>query len=229
MRPENCADCPVRDTAVCAALSESELGELAAIGHHKSFERGETIFAAGDSSIACATLVSGAAKLSRADSDGVERIVGLIHPAGFLGQLFAPTNQHDVTALTDSRVCLFPRSGFERLMREHPALTRSILERTLAELEASRGLAELIGRRDVKARLAGLILTFASAASPSTCGMAEEFELPLSREEMASLIGTTIETVSRRLTELERDGAIARRGARGLAILDRAALAARSA
>jgi CRP/FNR family transcriptional regulator len=229
MRPEVCADCPVRDHAVCAALRPDELAELAAIGQHKSFTRGETIFAAGDSSIACATLVTGAAKLSRADVDGVERIVGLIHPAGFLGQLFAATNQHDVTALTDSRVCLFPRAGFERLMREHPALTRSILERTLAELDSSRGLAELIGRRDVKARLAGLLLTFARAASPSPCGMAEEFELPLSREEIASLIGTTIETVSRRLTELERDGAIERRGARGLAILDQDALAARSA
>jgi CRP/FNR family transcriptional regulator len=228
MRPETCGDCPVRDTAVCAALNESELSELARIGHHRNFERGETIFAAGDDSIACATLVSGAAKLSSIDSEGVERIVGLIHPAGFLGQLFAATNHHDVTALTGSRVCLFPRGGFERLMRDHPALTRSILERTLAELDASRGLAELIGRRDIKARLAGLILTFARAASPSPCGMAEEFELPLSREEIASLLGTTIETVSRRMTELERSGAIARRGARGLVIRDGAALAAQS-
>jgi CRP/FNR family transcriptional regulator len=226
MRLDACADCPVRDQAVCSALNETELGELAAIGHHKSYARGDTIFAADDDSIACATLVSGAAKLSRVDADGVERIVGLIHPAGFLGQLFAATNHHDVTALTESRVCLFPRAGFERLMAAHPALTRSILERTVAELDASRELAELIGRRDVKARLAGLLLTFARAAAPSPCGPASEFDLPLSREEIASLLGTTIETVSRRMTELERDGAIERRGARGLAILNEAALSA---
>lgn len=225
MRPEVCADCPVRDQAVCASLSESELAELAAIGRHRNVARGETIFAADDDSVACATLVTGAAKLSRLDPEGIERIVGLVHPAGFLGQLFAATHRHEATALTDSRVCLFPRREFERFMASHPALTRAILERTIAELDASRGLAELIGRRDVKARVAGLLLAFARAASPTPCGEASRFELPLSREEIASLLGTTIETVSRRLTEMERQGIIARHGARGLEILDPTALA----
>ncbi|HEX8534355.1 MAG TPA: Crp/Fnr family transcriptional regulator [Allosphingosinicella sp.] len=224
MRPQACADCPVRDHAVCSALDERELAELAAIGQHRDFRRGETIFAADDDSIACATLISGAAKLSKIDSDGVERIVALIHPAGFLGQLFSATTRHEVTALTDSRLCIFPRAGFERLMSDHPALTRSILERTLAELDASRALTDLIGRRDAKARVAGLLLSFARAAAPSPCGTAQQFELPLTREEMASLLGTTIETVSRRLTELEREGVIERHGARGLAIVSPAAL-----
>jgi CRP/FNR family transcriptional regulator len=225
MRPDVCADCPVRDQAVCSALNASELAELAAIGRHRDFARGETIFAADDDNVACATLVRGAVKLSRLDPEGIERIVGLVHPAGFLGQLFAATSRHEAIALTDSRICLFPRREFEGLMKAHPALTRSILERTLAELDSSRGLAELIGRRDVKARVAGLLLAFARAASPSPCGEARIFELPLSREEMASLLGTTIETVSRRLTALERDGILARHGARRLEILDPAALA----
>ena len=55
--------------------------------------------------------------------------------------------------------------------------------------------------------------------------MAETFELPLSREEMASLIGTTIETISRRLTELEQAGLIERKGARGLTLRDAPGLA----
>ena len=225
MRPEACADCPVRDQAVCAALNASELAELSGIGQHRDFNRGETIFAAGDDSIACATLVSGAAKLSTIDADGVERIVALIHPAGFLGQLFAGTTKHEVTALTDSRLCLFPRAGFERLMAAHPALTRAILERTLAELDSARALTELIGRREAKARVAGLLLSMARAAAPSPCGTAQELELPLRRDEIASLLGTTIETVSRRMTELERDGAIERIGSRGLVIRNHSALA----
>lgn len=221
---DRCADCPVRDQAICAALDADELDELARIGRHRSFRRGETIFAAGDDSLACATLVEGAVKLSTHDEEGVERIVALVHPAGFLGQLFAATAKHDAIALTDTRVCVFPRGDFERLMADHPRLTRAILERTLAELDAARSLADLIGRREIKARLAGLILAFARAAAASPCGMATEFDLPLSREEMAGLIGTTIESVSRRLTELERDGVVERRGARGLVIRDAAAL-----
>jgi CRP/FNR family transcriptional regulator len=225
-RPSDaCADCPVRDQAVCAALDESELNELSRIGDHRSYRRGETIFAAGDDAIACATLISGAAKLSAVDEDGVERIVALVHPAGFLGQLFAAGTELDAVALTDTRLCVFPRAGFERLMIDHPQLTRSILERTQAELEASRALTRLIGRREVKARVSGLLLALARAASPSPCGMATEFDLILSREEMAGLLGTTIESVSRRLTELERDGVIERKGARGLVIRNAPALA----
>jgi CRP/FNR family transcriptional regulator len=227
--PRVCADCPVRDQAVCAALDEAELAELASIGQHRSYMRGQTIFAAGDRSIACATLISGAAKISAIDAAGTERIVALVHPAGFLGQLFAGTAKHDVTALSDARLCVFPREGFERLMDRHPKLTRSILERTLAELDASRALADLLGRRDVKARLAGLLLALARAASPSPCGMAEEFDLELSREEMASLLGTTIETISRRLTELERGGIIERKGARGIRLRDAPSLSSTAA
>ena len=56
MRPEVCADCPVRDQAICSGLDSAELAELAAIGRHRDFARGETLFAADDDSVACATL-----------------------------------------------------------------------------------------------------------------------------------------------------------------------------
>lgn len=221
---EACADCPVRDQAICAALDPLELEELSRIGDHRTYRRGETIFAAGDESAACATLISGAVKLTTLDEEGVERIVALVHPAGFLGQLFAAASDIDAVALTETRLCVFPRGPFERLMSDHPRLMRSILERTQAELEASRALTRLIGRRDVKERVAGLLLALARAASPGPCGMASEFDLILTREEMASLLGTTIESVSRRMTELEHAGLIERKGARGLVIRDAPAL-----
>jgi CRP/FNR family transcriptional regulator len=59
--------------------------------------------------------------------------------------------------------------------------------------------------------------------------MAEEFDLELSREEMASLLGTTIETISRRLTELERGGIIERKGARGIRLRDAPSLSSTAA
>lgn len=218
--PAACADCPVRDQAVCSALDTHELAELSAIGRHRRYARGETILAAGDDSIACATLVSGAVKLSAIDAEGTERIVGLVHPAGLLGQLFAPQVDHHATALADSELCLFPRAGFEALMVRHPALTRAILDRTLRELSAARSLVDLIGRGRAELRVAGLLLAMARAASPSPCHYAGHIELPLTRGEMASMLGLTIETVSRVLTRFEKSGLIERKGARGLDIRD---------
>jgi CRP/FNR family transcriptional regulator, anaerobic regulatory protein len=221
--PLACSACPVRTEAVCAGLDGAGLAELARVGHHRRVARGETIFAAGDDSIACATLVTGAAKLSATDIDGTERIVALIHPAGLIGRLFANTRRHDAVALTDSTLCLFPRGDFERLMATHPTLAQRVLERTLDELDRAHELADLIGRRDSKGRVAGLLVAFSRAAGAG-CHAATQFDLPLTRGEMAGLLGLTIETVSRQLTALERAGAIEKKGARGIVLRDPRAL-----
>jgi CRP/FNR family transcriptional regulator, anaerobic regulatory protein len=215
-----CQTCPVRDTAACAALDPEERTQLAALGRHRDFTRGQTVMAAGDENIACATLVSGALKIANIDANGQEQILSVVHPAGFVGEMFAPIAHHDVVALTDSRLCLFTRTDYEAAVERFPALAAALLRRSSEELLEARTLLDLKGRRSAQAKLAGLILAFARAASESSCHPAQMFELPLSRSEIANLLGLTIETVSRQLTRLEHGGLIARHGARGLLIRD---------
>ena len=219
-----CATCPVADRAVCSALSPEDRGELARIGHHRRYARGETIVAAGDTATVCATLTRGAAKMSTIDRDGTERIVALVHPAGMLGQLFAPTATLHVNALTECEACLFPAARVEALSGTRPALARRLLAEVSRELDESRALIDLISKRQAKGRVAALILAFARAASPAPCHDAEAFDLPLTRGEMAQLLGITIETVSRTLTALEGAGTVERRGSHGIVIRDRPAL-----
>lgn len=219
-----CAACPVRDSAACSVLEDEEREALARTGRTRELKRGELLFAAGDESTACATLVSGALKVSSVDADGFERILALIHPAGFVGELFAPFAEHDVAALTDSRVCLFGRADLDRAIEEHPALGRALLRRSQEDLHESRRLLELAGRKNAADRVGGLLLALAHAASDSPCHPARRFDLPLTRGEMAGLLGLTIETVSRSLTALVRAGAIRKTGARGIELLDPARL-----
>lgn len=221
-----CATCPVRDSAACAVLSPEERAALAKAGRTVELRKGQTLFAAGDESEVCATLVSGALKVTAVDIDGDERILALIHPAGFVGELFQPFAQHDVVALTASRLCVFAKSEMERALDAHPALSRAMLRRSQDDLHAARDLLALTGHKDAAARLAGLLLSLARAASTSPCHPAETFDLPMSRGEMAQMLGLTIETVSRRLTQMERDGVIARQGSRGIDLRDYAQLTA---
>ncbi|WP_435418122.1 Crp/Fnr family transcriptional regulator [Parerythrobacter aurantius] len=221
-----CASCPVRDSAACAVLSAEERQALAKAGRTVTLHRGQTLFAAGDESDACATLVAGALKVTAFDRDGEERILALIHPAGFVGEMFQPFAQHDVVALSDSKLCVFSRAEMERALEKYPALARALLRRSQDDLHAARELLELTGKQDAETRLAGLILSLARAASDSPCHPAKVFELPLSRGEMAQMLGLTIETVSRRLTRFEKDGLITRKGARGIELVDPARLAA---
>ena len=219
-----CDVCPVRNRAACAALDPDERRELARLGHHRTLSRGETLFAAGDDNAVCATLISGALKVSSFDEQGTEHIVSLIHPAGFAGELFAPAAHHDVIALTDSELCVFPRGEYERALRQFPDLGAALLHRSSQDLLESRSLLALTNRRTAMQRVAGFLLTLARAATDAECHSAREFDLVLSRGEIASLLGTTIETVSRQFTKLERDRLIRRRGTRGIQLLDPARL-----
>jgi CRP/FNR family transcriptional regulator len=222
--PLACATCPVRDRAACSALREDQRDDLARLGHHRTLRRGETLFASGDEGFACATLVSGALKISSFAEDGTERILSLVHPAGFVGEMFAPIERHDVVALTDSRLCVFSRSDYDRALDRFPALGRALLRRTAEDLFESRAIIDLMSRRNAQQKVAGFVLAMARAASDSPCHAASRFELPLSREEMAGVLGLTIETVSRQLTRLERDGLVAREGRRGIRLTDPARL-----
>ena len=218
--PLACDSCPVRDRAVCAALSEEERAELAQLGHHRTLRRGETLFAAGDDSLACATLISGALKISSFGEDGTERILSLVHPAGFVGEMFAPLAHHDVIALTDSRLCVFGRADYERAVERFPALGRALLRRSAEDLFESRSIIDLMSRRSARQKVAGFLLAMSRAASDSPCHADARFDLPLSREEMAGVLGLTIETVSRQLGSLEKDRVVEREGRRGIRLLD---------
>ena len=219
-----CATCPVRDRAACAVLSEEERASLAAAGRSVQLKKGETLFRAGDSDTACATLLTGAMKVTNTDHDGTERILALIHPAGFVGELFRPFADYDVVALSDCELCVFARSAMEQALDRHPALTQALFRRAQEDLHASRALLALTGKNSASEKVASLILSLAQAASDSPCHPASTFELPLSRGEIANLLGLTIETVSRQLSNLTRDGAIAKNGTRGIELLDPARL-----
>ena len=216
----NCATCPVRERAACAALSVDERGELARIGRRRMVHKGETVFAAGEDNGACATLISGALKIASFGEDGTERILSLIHPAGFVGEMFAPVAHHDVVALADSELCLFSRDQYEAAIDRFPALAKALLRRSADDVFDARSLIELQARRTSKGRVAAFLVAMAEAASHSPCHAAAAFDLPLTRGEMAGLLGLTIETVSRQLTALERDGVVARDGARGIRVDD---------
>jgi CRP/FNR family transcriptional regulator len=219
-----CQSCPARDRAACSALSNQERDELAMIGRHRRLKRGETLFHAGDSNEHCATLISGALKISRSDADGVERILSLVHPAGFVGEMFAPVAHHDVVALTDSELCIFPADAYGQVIDRFPALGRALLRRSAEDLLSSRSLIDLMGRRTALQKVAGFFMAMADAASHSPCHPAERFSLPMSRGDLAGMLGLTIETVSRQIGRLEKEGAIAREGKRGIRLENAARL-----
>jgi len=225
-----CADCAVRDTALCAALTGDELERLNRLGRRQKLAKGQTLQFAGDDSLVFANVVEGVLKLSTSTSDGREQIVGLLYPADFLGRLFAVRVDYDCTALTDADLCIFPRKGFETALDDFQKLERSLLERTMAELDRTRQWMLLLGRKSAEEKVASFLLNIVDRLKPEACaGRAAgppTYVLPLTRGQIADVLGLTIETVSRQMTRLKTAGIIALPSTREVTILKPLALEA---
>lgn len=222
----NCESCAVRNRAICSALDSGEIAALSAIGRRRTLAAGESLIWEGEDATLVANVIEGVLKLSTTMEDGREQIVGVAYPADFIGRPFGGTAGHSVTALTDARVCLFPRTDFDGFAREHPQLEHKLLRQTLAELDRTRNWMVLLGRKSADERLATFLLDMSArlSAGCEASGPLDEFELPFSRGQVADILGLTIETVSRQFTRLKREGVIDLPSRRAVRILDRAAL-----
>lgn len=225
-----CSDCAVRDAALCGSLDDVELRALNSIGERRTYPRGSTVIWAGDESVTCANVLSGMLKLATTTPDGRAQIVGLLYPADFVGRPYAEEADHTVEALTDVELCVFPRRQFERVLDDHIRMERLLLQRTLTALQEARARMLMLARKSASEKVADFLLEMAGKAGTNGCRAMPDgpltFDLPLTRGQMADVLGLTIETVSRQLTRFKAAGMITLPGTRAVTISDRAALEA---
>lgn len=207
-----CSDCPIRHRAVCARCEPDELARLEELKYYRSFEAGQTIVWSGDPMDFVGSIVSGFASLTQTMEDGRRQMVGLLLPSDFVGRPGRNTATYDVTAVTDIVMCCFRAKPFEALMRATPHIGQRLLEMTLDELDAAREWMLVLGRKTAREKIASLILIVArrdAVLKMSRQTGEVRVDLPLTREAMADYLGLTLETVSRQMTALRKDGVIA--------------------
>ncbi|MCP1472026.1 CRP/FNR family transcriptional regulator [Sphingobium sp. OAS761] len=219
----NCERCDVRDRAICADLSASDRDALSRIGRRVSLKAGQTVMWEGDDNMVVANVVEGTLKLATSTGDGREQIVGVVYASDFIGRPFGARTPHSVTALTDARLCLFPRGAFDGFARDHAELQHRLLQRTLDDLDRTRAWMLLLGRKTAREKVATFLLDMGRRLRADRDGV---IDLPLSRQQIADILGITIETVSRQMTELKRGGTIDLIGRRGVRLVDMAELEA---
>jgi CRP/FNR family transcriptional regulator len=227
LRSQKCEDCPIRHRAVCARCDAEEFARLEAMKYYRSVEAGQTILWRGDRLESVASLVRGVASISQTMEDGRTQLVGLLLPSDFIGRPGRERAPYDVVAVTDVTLCCFARRPFEGLIETSHGISRRLLEMTLDELDAAREWMLLLGRKTAREKIATFLCMLARrSALPGLAGPPATIELPLTREAMGDYLGLTIETVSRQISALKRDGVIRLHGNRGVEILSHARLAA---
>ncbi len=228
-----CTSCAVRHKAVCAALSDDEIARLNAIARFKRYDAGHVILRDNEEPDYFANVISGVVKLTKSLADGRQQIVGLQFASDFLGRPFRTRNPYFAEAASEVTLCTFERGRFERMVAEIPDIERRLFEHTLDELDAAREWMLLLGRKSAGEKVASFLLLVARRTRQAGCDASTaldfaQFDLALSRNEIADYLGLTIETVSRQITGLKRSGIIELDGTR-IVIVPQIARLARAA
>jgi CRP/FNR family transcriptional regulator len=197
------------------------LWALNAISRHRHFDSGQIIVTEGEKDI-FANIVTGMVVEKKGLADGREQIVSLLFPADFLGNAFGTRANATVQAVGPVTLCTFDRAGFDDAIDSFPALKEALFAHAYSELENAREWMLLLGQKAARERVATFLLRLATRVGSAGCSHyspelardGAEFEIPITRAQMASYLGLTIETVSRKLGALRDCGAIDLKGSR---------------
>ncbi|ALJ20597.1 MULTISPECIES: Crp/Fnr family transcriptional regulator [Micrococcales] len=181
--------------------------------------KGETVYSPGQSVSRLLVMHSGQLKVSHAAANGQEQILRTVTDGDVVGERAFLTGHlpNDlVVALEDSRMCVFDHTDLSALLRDYPDVGLRML-RTLSDRLASvERLLAAITSSDVSARIAAYLLDLPGSIRDGV----PTVWLPLAKYEIASYLGTTPETLSRRLAALSASGVIELHGRRDVTILD---------
>lgn len=217
-------------------LPAEGMEELGQAMRHRHFAKGELVVAAGAPVAHLVVVAHGRLKQVHVSASGREQVVRVLGPGDFLGEmaLFAPTvHEQDLVAAEESDCCMVPREAVQALMRRHPDVALRLVESLAQRLAAAEQLIVDLGLRDVGQRLAAELLRAAAAVAgaagagatgaaagapgaPGALGVRVTMDGPWS--ELAVRLGTTPESLSRRLKALAAQGLITQAGARTVII-----------
>jgi CRP/FNR family transcriptional regulator, anaerobic regulatory protein len=220
---EPCADCEIREIGVCSSLNPGELEQVRRIVSTLTLHAGQAAIVEGEPAQDLFNVITGAVKLYKLLPDGRRQITGFLSAGDFLGIAYNDTYAYTAEAVTDVKLCRFPRQRLEALLPEHPALERRLLGEAAHELVAAQDQMLLLGRKTAMERVASFLLMQAKRASRMRKSESR-LDVPMTRTDIGDYLGLTTETVSRAISRMRDDKIVAVETRGQITILDRQAL-----
>ncbi|MBO3458334.1 Crp/Fnr family transcriptional regulator [Aetokthonos hydrillicola Thurmond2011] len=211
----------LNQTQMFQGLSQEHLGRISDIAIAQLYNKGDMIFHQGDEAKGFFVVKSGRVKVFKQSADGKEQI---LHVFG-LGDHFAEVPAFDgkcypasAAGIEKTELLFFPRTSFLELLEKQPTLAVNMLKSFARHLRRFSHLIDNLSLREVPARLATYLLNLSERT-----GNLETVELDLTKGQLAAMLGTIPETLSRVFYKLSRDGLIKIDGSK-ISLLNREAL-----
>ncbi len=183
-----------------SGLPDEQINELAAIAKVKNLDRGEAIFTEGDVADGFYVVISGKVKIYKMSLEGKEKILHIFGPPEPFGEVPVFTGKQfpaHAQAISNSRLLFFPREAFIKLVSENPSLALNMLAVLSFRLRQFAAQIEHLALKEVPARLASYLALLSEEQSNR-----RTVTLSISKGQLASLLGTIPETLSRILSKM---------------------------
>lgn len=202
------------------ALSHEEQVAVAELAKPTKVGRGDRIYSAGEDVSQLMVVHTGLLKISRISAEGQEQIIRVLEPGEFVGEsafLNGGRPDHFATALEAGSMCVFRHQDVGVLIARHPSIGLRMLQGVSRRLEQTEERLAAATSVEVGGRLARYLVdlrTHREADGTVTV------RLPLAKKDIASLLDTTPESLSRALRRLQDAGVIDQQGPRAVRLLD---------
>jgi CRP/FNR family transcriptional regulator, anaerobic regulatory protein len=199
----DCRSCGIRDMVLFADLNEQDFSDMHTPIDDMSYQPDAVLYTEGESAHGLYTLRKGTVKLVRTTFDGRERIVRVLRPGDVIGLESLVTGRYDseAVAMVNVSVCRIPLSVINHLSSNSPRLHLRLMQKWQQALKgADDWLAEL-NFGSARQRVASLALKMRDPEQPS-------FTSFFARDDMGAMLDLKLETVSREISGLIRDGAL---------------------
>ena len=217
----HCLTCSVRELCLPVGLTSEQMKQVDRVVAHRSrLKKDQTLYRAGERFNALYAIRAGSLKATVLDEDGREQVVGFHLPGEILGFDGIGSSRHEAVAiaLEDSEVCVLPFANVQNLALRLPALQQNLHQIMSKEIVRDQGMMLLLGTMKAEQRLAVFLLNLAKRHRRRGYS-STELVLRMTRDEIGSYLGLTVETVSRQLSRFQAGGLIQVQG-RFLKLLD---------
>lgn len=202
---KNCKDCNAKSKGIFCDLAPNVLDDVSQHKVMNNYKKGQNIFFQGNPPMGLYCVASGKIKVTRTGNDGKESIIRIAGAGDVLGHrsLFSKENyEASATVLEDASICFIDKLYIYGAMSENPSIAMNLIEKLSKDMGSAEKRYSSMYQKNARERLADLLMQFSS-----DYGVKEKdrikINIRLSRDEMASMVGSAHETVIRLLSEFK--------------------------
>lgn len=205
---KNCGSCPSRNSGIFCDLNKEQLNDVSTHKVMNHYKKGQTIFFQGNPPMGLYCVSSGKIKITRTGNDGKEAILRIAGPGDVLGHrsLFSKEKyEATATVLEDSSICFIDKNYIYDAIQNNPSIAMSMIEKLSRDMGIAERKSAAMFQKNARERLADLFIEFAEDYGVKVDDKIK-LDIRLSRDEIASIIGSAHETVIRLISEFKEEG-----------------------